>query len=136
MGGEKRTFAGKYHFLKMHGYDEICGQKELTKEYKYIDKNNLTNWGVKDFDIFKVAKEKYKELSKTKKPLNLTISTLGNHFPNGTEDNRCKNSHSNGMINTVECTNDLISRFHIISRKTRKLQRHNNCTNPRSYYDG
>ena len=31
MGGEKRTFSGKYHFLKMHGYDEICGQKELTK---------------------------------------------------------------------------------------------------------
>lgn len=43
MGGEKRTFSGKYHFLKMHGYDEICGQKELTREYKYIDKNNLTN---------------------------------------------------------------------------------------------
>ncbi len=111
IGGEKRTFSGKYHFLKMHGYNEIYGVKELLKEYKYIDKNNLTNWGVKDFDIFKVAKEKYIELSKTNKHFNLTISTLDNHFPNGIEDARCRNTNSNGMLNAVECTNDLIANF-------------------------
>ena len=111
IGGKKRTFSGKYHFLKMHGYDEVYGVKELLREYKYIDKNNLTNWSVKDFDIFKVAKEKYTELSKTNKPFNLTISTLANHYPNGIEDTRCRNTNSNGMLNAVECTNDLIADF-------------------------
>lgn len=111
IGGEKRTFSGKYHFLKMHGYDEIYGEHELLREYKYINKNDLTNWGVKDFDIFKIAKEKYIELSKTNIPFNLTISTLGNHFPNGIEDHRCRNTNNNGMINAIECTNDLIADF-------------------------
>lgn len=109
-GGESRDFAGKFPFLKMHGYNEVYGKREIRYEYPEL-KNNGSNWGVKDIDLFNIAKDKYIKLSKTGRPFNLTFTTLAPHIPNGIYDERCRNSTSDGILNAVECTNDYLKDF-------------------------
>lgn len=109
-GGESRDFAGKFPFLKIHGYDEIYGRQEIRNEYPELE-NNGSEWGVKDIDLFNVVKDKYIKLSKTGRPFNLTFTTLAPHIPDGIYDERCRNSTSDGILNAVECTNDYLKDF-------------------------
>lgn len=110
ISGERKTFSGKSQFLEMHKYDKILGKKELSKKYN-IRKENYCVWGIKDTDLFEIAKDKYLKLSELKRPFNLTITTLASHFPTGISDDKCKNSTNNTMLNAIECTNDLIADF-------------------------
>lgn len=110
IGGENKNFSGKGPFLKMHGYSTIYGDKEIFAEYD-IPKENRWGWGVKDIDVFNIAKDKYQQLSKLDKPFNLTFNTLNSHAPEGVYDSRCKNSTDDGILNAVECTNDYLKDF-------------------------
>lgn len=110
LGGVFKTFAGKSFFLEMHGYDKIYGDKEVFAEVSIKDEDKW-GWGAKDLDLLTLAKAKYKELSEQNQPFNLTIITVGGHAPNGIYDKRCKNSTDNGVLNAIECTNDLIKDF-------------------------
>jgi phosphoglycerol transferase len=111
VGGEGRTFSGKSQFLLLHGYDEVLGKKELHREYG-LDKKNYSGWGARDRDVFEVAKDKYRKLQKSGKPFSLMVSTLDSHgIDNGLRDGRCRNTTGNQMLDTVECTNDLLRDF-------------------------
>ena len=110
IGGEFKTFSGKSFFLELHGYDETWGDKEIFKHYDIAEKDRW-GWGAKDLDVFRIAKDKYVELSKENKPFNLTITTIGAHAPKGIYDERCKNSTENPSLNAIECTNDELRDF-------------------------
>ncbi|MDR2077410.1 MAG: sulfatase-like hydrolase/transferase [Rickettsiales bacterium] len=110
LGGDTKEFAGKGQFLQTHKYDEIRGRNDLRREYK-LSKKYFSGWGIQDREIFWIAKEKYRELSKMGKPFNLTLSTLITHGPNGLEDSRCRNTTGNTMLDCIECENDLIADF-------------------------
>jgi hypothetical protein len=111
IGGERRTFSGKSQFFFSHGYDEVLGKKELRKEYN-LDKENFSDWGIRDREIFEIAKDKYRKLSQSKKPFSLMLSTLDAHsFDGGLRDDRCRNTTENKMLNSIECTSDLVADF-------------------------
>lgn len=110
IGGEFKTFSGKSFFLELHGYDETWGDKEIFKHYDIAEKDRW-GWGAKDLDVFRIAKDKYVELSKENKPFNLTITTIDAHAPEGIYDERCKNSTGNPSLNAIECTNDELKDF-------------------------
>jgi phosphoglycerol transferase len=110
LGGEFKTFSGKSFFLNLHGYDDVWGDKEIFKNYDIAEKDRW-GWGAKDIDVFKIAKDKYIELSKQNKPFNLTFSTICAHAPEGIYDDRCKNSTNNPSLNAIECTNDGLKDF-------------------------
>jgi hypothetical protein len=118
IGGEKRKFSGKSQFLFSHSYNEVLGKKELHREYHDLDVNNLSNWGFKDREVFKIAKDKYRKLIESKRPFSLMISTLDTHGPDrGILDSRCKNPTGNGMLDSVECTDGLLADFIEFIRK-------------------
>lgn len=110
LGGEFKTFSGKSFFLELHGYDTTWGDKEIFKNYDIAEKDKW-GWGAKDLDVFKIAKDKYVELSKQNKPFNLTFSTIDAHAPEGIYDDRCKNSTGNSSLDAIECTNDGLKDF-------------------------
>ena len=110
LGGEFKTFAGKSYFLTLHGYDKVYGDKEIFSELK-VNEEDKWGWGAKDKEVFELAKIKYKQLSNTKKPFNLTISTIAPHAPVGIFDKRCKNSTDNSTLNAVQCDDELLADF-------------------------
>ncbi|MDR2760763.1 MAG: sulfatase-like hydrolase/transferase [Rickettsiales bacterium] len=110
LGGGFKTFAGKSFFLELHSFDRIYGKDEILKEYD-IAQENLWGWGVKDYDLFEAAKDKYQELSKSGKPFNLTILTIAPHAPRGIPDKRCKNEQSDPILNSVQCDDELLYDF-------------------------
>lgn len=111
IGGADKVLFNKGNLLLSHNYDVVEDKDSLVKQYPDL-KDKLNAWGVADIDIFNIAKEKYKELSKSNKPFNLTILTTATHNVNGVHDDRCKNiSKDNELLNAVECTNMVVSDF-------------------------
>ncbi len=110
LGGADKYLFNKGNYLFSHGYDVVEDMESLTSKYPKLNEQ-LLNWGVGDYDIFNIAKKEYKKLSKSKKPFNLTILTTSTHTPNGVYDKRCKNSTKNGLLNGIECTNNLLKDF-------------------------
>ena len=110
LGGADKYLFNKGNYLFSHGYDIVEDVGSLTSKYPELN-NQVLSWGVADYDVFNIAKKEYKELSKSQKPFNLTILTTSTHTPNGVYDERCKNSTKNGLLNGIECTNNLVKDF-------------------------
>ena len=108
MGGDALDFAGKGMFFKDHHYHEVLGRDEL--------KSQLTNpqfnyWGLYDDDLFKLAKDKLVSLKASKKPFNLTITTIDTHGPDGHFSKYCKSKGAESFEAIVTCTSDQVSEF-------------------------
>ena len=112
-GGADLNFAGKGNFFVNHGYDQVFGFKELKKRLNFFN-SKTSSWGLFDHDLFDLALEKYQQLSKSKKPFNLTLLTLDTHHPKGHTDERCPvyfDAPNNSMLNAVHCSDYLLGNF-------------------------
>lgn len=83
ISGDSDDFGGRGDFLRLNNYKTIS-KEDFPASYIRGD------WGIYDTDVFKYSKEKVTQLSKSKKPFNLNILTLGPHHPNGFYDKRCE----------------------------------------------
>lgn len=110
IGGADKQLFNKGNYFASHHYDVVEDEHSLVKKNPSL-KGKLLSWGVGDYDIFKIAKEEYKNLSNAHKPFNLTLLTTATHNVNGVFDRRCKNSTDNNLLNGIECTNDLLRDF-------------------------
>lgn len=108
LGGADKKLFNKGNYLLSHKYDIVEDEHSLIKKNPNL---KPLNWGVSDYDLFKIAKTKYLQLSKKNEPFNITLLTTSTHNPSGIRDERCKNSSKNNLINGVECTNDLLDDF-------------------------
>jgi hypothetical protein len=79
LNGASLDYAEKRDMLRLDGY-EAAGSDELSSNY------DRHEWGVRDKEIFKEAKNKFLELSKSGSPFNLTLLTVDLHFPDGLPD--------------------------------------------------
>lgn len=107
INGPDLSYSGMGNFFNQQEY-ECYGNKELNKNYP------RTGWGVRDKELFEEAKLKYIELSKKRKPFNLSILTIDTHFPSGLPDNRMENlvkTKEKNMEYCVETTDYLIGNF-------------------------
>ena len=115
--GYKQVFIGgaigklfyKKDLFNIFEYDEFYEKDSILNEYN--NKLKLSKWGIYDVDMFNFAKEKYKELSKSGKPFNLTLLTLATHNMDGVHDDRCKNPDKIELANGIECTDNLLRDF-------------------------
>lgn len=111
MGGDNKRFAGREMFMKLHGYDEIFGWKEI-KNIMNISDSLVEGWGIKDIDSFNFLKQKFIELSKNSdRPFHILTNTLDIHGPNGEYDPRCPDITGNSTLNILKCTNDNLLDF-------------------------
>ena len=111
-GGADLNFAGKGYFLKQHRYDQVYGLNELKSKLPPNSKKAFM--GLYDQDLFKLALDEYKILSKSTQPFNLTLLTLDTHHPHGHPDKRCpkyQEDPDNSMLNAVHCSDYLLAKF-------------------------
>ena len=110
--GASVKFSGADKFYKTHNFDSIVGKDELLKN---IDKDYINGWGLYDDTLLDLAYEEFEKLSKTKDNFALFLLTLDTHHPNGQLSKSCSNDlysdGSNPILNTVKCTDILVSNF-------------------------
>jgi phosphoglycerol transferase len=107
VGGASRRFSGKLSFLQTHGYDEVYGRRQFLE---LDDSLPLNDWGVNDDDLFKMAKQKYLSLKQSGQPFNLTILTLGMHFPDGYLSPSCPAKFGD-YRDSIACTTGLLADY-------------------------
>lgn len=110
--GDAISFAGKKEFYSIHGFDEICGKKELEKHME--DKDYQYCWGLYDDTLFDLAFKRLEALSKKKNRFAFFVSTMDTHG-SGNCSRSCKDRKygdgSSENLNAVACADMLISRF-------------------------
>jgi len=107
MQGASLKFAGKDGFFLTHGYDEAYGRDEFLK---MNNKLAVSNWGIYDDDLLKLAKERIDELeSNPNQPYNLTLLTVDTHQPVGHLSRTCKQRGVKKFRGIVRCTSEMVS---------------------------
>lgn len=109
MGGADPRFAGKGNFLQSHGFSTVLGRGELAPTLE--DPTYLNEWGLYDDSLLEKAYAKFESLAKTESPFVLSVLTLDTHHPNGHASSSCGDIFSNSMLNSVHCSDLLISEF-------------------------
>lgn len=122
MGGDALDFAGKGMFFKDHHYHEVLGRDELKRQ---LTNPELNYWGIYDDDLFKLAKERLTSLHASKKPFNLTITTIDTHGPDGHFSKYCKSKGAETFEAIVACTSEQVSEFVGFMRKNDFLKNTN-----------
>lgn len=85
-----------YETVFMNGNTNFSGTKEMLNVLQFdrvIDKKNThvvneSEYGIRDMDLFDLAKKEVDRLDQKKEPYLLFISTTDTHFPNGIYDER------------------------------------------------
>lgn len=113
MGGASTEFAGKGKFLKTHGFTDVRGRDELAPELD--DPAYQSGWGLFDDTLLDMAYQRFVELSESDDQFGLFTLTLDTHQPRGHPSASCDGIEyldgSNPMLNSVACSDYLISQF-------------------------
>lgn len=107
LGGASLSYAGKGTFLQGHGYDEAWGREQWLARDPQAP---LNDWGLHDDALLAHGLQRLRELSRGEAPFNLTLLTVGIHFPRGFLAPTCPARHGD-MRDTVLCTAQLIRNF-------------------------
>jgi len=106
-----------YDLTYMNGNTNFSGVKDMVSSLKFnrvIDYSSvapvhkLSSYGLRDKDLFEIAKQKVQEASKASKPFAIYLSTTDTHFPDGIYDSRMekfvtkKGSDFEFMISAVD----------------------------------
>ncbi len=108
MGGDALAFSGKGKFFKDHHYDEVLGREELKQ---HIQNPAMNYWGLYDDDLLVLAAAKLKSLQASKRPFNLTMTTIDTHGPDGHYSKLCKARGVKEFRGIVECTASQVAKF-------------------------
>lgn len=107
--GSDVTFAGRDIYFKSHGdynlYDLQC-----IRDAGYVPSDYYVWWGVEDYHLYDVAKERATELSKSG-PFNLTMLTVDTHHVAGFPCGVCHNDYPDQTANVVACADRLCWSF-------------------------
>ncbi|MGI5964185.1 MAG: LTA synthase family protein, partial [Lawsonibacter sp.] len=102
MCGSDATFGRKKAYYTTHGDFEIDDYYYAISE-GYIDKDYHVWWGLEDLKLYKMAKDRLTELSKSSKPFNFTLLTVDTHHVGGYKCSACKPSPYGDTASVIEC---------------------------------
>ncbi|KQV66197.1 sulfatase-like hydrolase/transferase [Rhizobium sp. Root1220] len=110
--GAQLSFAGTDRYLHGHGFKNAFGYDELA----IAGKSPPNAWGLDDEDVFGFAFREIERLSKSARPFDLTLTTLGGHSPSGYVSRSCKTrpeimKHESDTMQAFACTNRLTEEF-------------------------
>lgn len=110
MLGSDVSFGAKEEYLKAHNIDAIY-DLNYAKENNKIKEEDLYGWGIKDVDLFNLAKEELDMLSKKDNPFFLSILTVDTHAPSGTSYDECALQNEKDYFNAIRCSDEHIYEF-------------------------
>lgn len=108
LGGAESSFAGKGHFLSVHGYDRVLGWDEW-KEKGFTPRPG--GWGLGDPDLFEQAWLELQTLRASGQPSNLTMLTIGTHLPGFSYAECTPYGSDEPFIEALHCDDQLLERF-------------------------
>lgn len=110
LGGADPKFAGKYKFLRDHGFGQIIGKDHIRARIKEDPPEG--SWGFPDDVVFKVATEDIRALHRSGKPFFYNILTLDTHGPHGRLSDYCKEKGHNKEIPSIfDCVVSQVEKF-------------------------
>lgn len=113
MQGSSAKFSGIDKFYKTHSFDKVQGREELQK--KLPNKRYINGWGLYDDSMLDMVYDEFEKLSSKKEHFALFTHTLDTHHPKGHLSSSCSKDlyqdGSNEILNTVKCSDILISKF-------------------------
>ena len=114
MGGAHKQFAGKDKLFDSHGFQRVEGVErrkggEPTAPWGRFDDALLD-------DVFERFNQLAKEGDSSRKPFGIFMETVDTHGPGGVVSPKCASTRrygdgKNGMLNSVHCSDELISDF-------------------------
>ncbi len=108
LGGAESRFAGKGHFLSVHGYDRVLG-------YGHWLKLGLGprpgGWGLGDPDLFDQAFAEIERKHAAAQPFNVTLLTIGSHLPGFSYEECQPYGRDEPFLEALNCTDQLLERF-------------------------
>lgn len=111
MIGSNAEFGGRKNYFTQHGNYEIDDYL-WAKEEGLIPEDYKVWWGYEDTKLFRYARNKLNNLSKTDEPFNLTILTADTHFEDGHKCPRCPgNFEDNRYADIMNCSSIQVNEF-------------------------
>lgn len=110
MLGSDISFGAKKEYFTSHNMDFIYDLNYARSNNK-INDNDLYGWGIKDKDLFNLAKEELDVLSKKESPFFLSILTVDTHAPSGTVYDECKLNNESNYFSAIKCSDEHIYEF-------------------------
>ena len=102
------AFANTDNFLRSHGFDEAEGVDELTRRRR--DKITGSNWGIRDYVMYDLAKEKILQLADKRQPFLVMMATIDTHEPADFLDASCPQKYGD-MRDVVLCADKMAADF-------------------------
>lgn len=110
MLGSDANFANRKEYFKEHGNYSILDYNYAI-ENKFIEEDYYEWWGYEDSKLYEFAQNELIKISKKNEPFNFTMLTADTHFPDGYLDKKCENISDNAYINSLNCTDKMLSEF-------------------------
>ena len=102
------AFANTDNFIRSHGFDEAEGVDELTRRRR--DKITGSNWGIRDYVMYDLAKEKILQLADKRQPFLVMMATVDTHEPADFLDASCPQKYGD-MRDVVLCADKMAADF-------------------------
>ncbi len=107
--GSEGSFAGVGVFFETHGNYDIYDLERAKADHK--EQEPISGWGLKDYEVYAIAKEQLLTLSQGNQPFNLTIVTLDTHAPDGRLCPLCENKSEVQYENVLSCASKQVDDF-------------------------
>ena len=109
--GAGLEFARTGIFLTAHGFKDIVGREEMKESYG-VDwkKFQGTSWGLRDRNLFNLAKQRLSELAASNQPFLFSLLTLDTHGPDIYLDKQCPQSFNDDR-DVIFCADTLMAEF-------------------------
>ena len=108
--GSNAEFAGREKYFEQHGHYDIYDYGRA-RDDGYFPEDYRVWWGYEDEILYRVAKDKLLELSKSEQPFNLTMLTVDTHHIGGYVCGLCGDEYENQTANVVACADRQIADF-------------------------
>jgi len=109
--GSEASFAGTDAYVSVHGNYEVF-DLYTARRLGYIPRNYHNGfWGFEDKYLYKIAKDRLRELSKSDRPFNLTMMTIDAHHTGGYVCSICDNKYEKKAGNVIDCTDRQLYEF-------------------------
>ncbi len=118
--GSEASFGGRDKYYAQHGNYEIYDLLSARADGTVAEDYHNGFWGIEDYILFDIAKERLTELASEDGPFNLTMLTVDLHHNGGFVCEKCENGYEDlgsrpgthrQVANVVTCQDHLVEEF-------------------------
>lgn len=106
--GSDKKFAKTESLIKNAGFNEYWDKNKIISHYE--QKYPLNDWGISDYDLYAIIKDKMRAYHRRGQPFFILAKTVETHFPQGHPSPHCPRKGTD-METAVFCTDKMLHEF-------------------------